>query len=217
VTKVKGCTGTYLWGPDELEKMRTVGNLGANEIYGAEKVHPDASKEQKQRYVLEKYDKRSFANKAAPAPAKPAETAGRIEQIQSSIPALRVERVGHAAMAATVQSSQQDVHMGAGVPPAARRADIPDSLFDELFNEAEDSYFGNSLTALKPSSMDIVRANPTPCVHVDSCLDDFLNSTLHVQGQSAPMAASKYPVSLNPFLSTQKTAVTDPFSDWPAF
>merc|ERR1719352_2180203 len=49
VTKVKGCTGTYLWGPDELQRMQTAGNLHAEEVYGAEKVDPCASKEQKQR------------------------------------------------------------------------------------------------------------------------------------------------------------------------
>jgi len=90
VTKVKGCTGTYLWGPDELEKMRTIGNSAANELYGAEKINPDASKEQKQRYVVEKYDKRSFANAAAPViratsnalrndKAKPSSHASRVE------------------------------------------------------------------------------------------------------------------------------------------
>jgi hypothetical protein len=217
VTKVKGCTGTYLWGPDELEKMRTVGNLAAEETYGAEKVHPDASKEQKQRYVIEKYVKRSFANEAVPTPAKPASTTVRVDQTKPSAPVLRVDRVGHAATAAAVQSSQRGAHMGASVHPAARTADIPDSLFDELFNEMEDSYFGNSFTELKPRSMDIVRDTPTPCLHVDNSLDDFLNSTLHVKSQPAPMPPSKCPESLDPFLNTQKTGVTDPFSDWPAF
>merc|ERR1712072_1450452 len=64
VTKVKGCTGTYLWGPDELEKMKTVGDHGADGLYGAEKIDPSASKEQKQRYVVEKYEKRSLAGKS---------------------------------------------------------------------------------------------------------------------------------------------------------
>jgi len=59
VTKMKGCTGTYLWGPDELEKMRTVGNRRADDIYGSRKVSPDASKELKQRFVIDKYTQKA--------------------------------------------------------------------------------------------------------------------------------------------------------------
>merc|ERR1719163_318176 len=51
ITKVKGCTGTYLWGPDELQRMQAVGNLRGDEVYGADKVNPCASKEKKQRFV----------------------------------------------------------------------------------------------------------------------------------------------------------------------
>merc|ERR1719329_244907 len=65
ISKVKGCTGTYLWGPDELEKMAAIGNDAACKIYGTEKVDPAASKEEKQRYVSEKYEKRSFVSKSA--------------------------------------------------------------------------------------------------------------------------------------------------------
>lgn len=34
ISKPKGCTGTYWWGPDELENMRVVGNERASQIYG---------------------------------------------------------------------------------------------------------------------------------------------------------------------------------------
>merc|ERR1712070_1265082 len=64
VSKVKGCTGTYLWGPDELQRMAAFGNNAANKLYGTEKVDPAASKEQKQRYVSEKYEKRSLVSKS---------------------------------------------------------------------------------------------------------------------------------------------------------
>jgi hypothetical protein len=30
----KGCTGTYWWGPDEIERMRSIGNARAAELYG---------------------------------------------------------------------------------------------------------------------------------------------------------------------------------------
>merc|ERR1719217_2063781 len=63
VTKVKGCTGTYLWGPDELEQMRQMGNTGADRKFGAKKISPDAGKELKQSYVIDKYDRLAFASK----------------------------------------------------------------------------------------------------------------------------------------------------------
>merc|ERR1712232_623060 len=34
ISKPKGCTGTYWWGPDELENMKTIGNTEARKIYG---------------------------------------------------------------------------------------------------------------------------------------------------------------------------------------
>merc|ERR1711988_147996 len=71
ISKVKGCTGTYLWGPDELERMQTSGNCHADEVYGAEKIDPCASKDQKQRFVVEKYEKRSLVGKSACVQAKP--------------------------------------------------------------------------------------------------------------------------------------------------
>merc|ERR1712014_240575 len=64
ITKVKGCTGTYLWGPDELERMREIGNDGAERMYGVAKIAPSVSKEEKQRFVEEKYQKRAFVGKA---------------------------------------------------------------------------------------------------------------------------------------------------------
>merc|ERR1712146_541224 len=70
ISKVKGCTGTYLWGPDELERMQTSGNSHANEVYGAEKIDPCASKDQKQLFVVEKYEKRSLVGKGSRDQAK---------------------------------------------------------------------------------------------------------------------------------------------------
>merc|ERR1712187_548547 len=67
ISKVKGCTGTYLWGPDEMEVMRSVGNRRANVTFGTKKVSPDITKEQKQRYVVDKYHNRAFVTEASSA------------------------------------------------------------------------------------------------------------------------------------------------------
>jgi hypothetical protein len=47
VSKVKGCTGTYLWGPDEIAQMQELGNREALRLYGSAPVPaPDASKDE---------------------------------------------------------------------------------------------------------------------------------------------------------------------------
>ena len=33
ISKVKGCGGTYLWYPDEIENMKKIGNEKSNKIY----------------------------------------------------------------------------------------------------------------------------------------------------------------------------------------
>jgi hypothetical protein len=133
ITKMKGCTGTYLWGPDELGKMQIVGNRKADEIYGARKISPGASKEEKQRFVEDKYAKLSFASEAPSESvvcqqAKPRKCAS----ISSSSP--RNARPVPVAAAAwqSVSSSRRDA-------PVASKSSIPDSFFDDLFREIESS------------------------------------------------------------------------------
>merc|ERR1712232_606834 len=90
VTKMKGCTGTYLWGPDELEKMQSVGNRKADEVYGDRKVSPAASKEEKQRFVEDKYAKLAFVGKsraeaAAREQAEPRKSASTPIPVQETV------------------------------------------------------------------------------------------------------------------------------------
>jgi len=201
VTKVKGCTGTYLWGPDELEKMRTMGNRHGDEVYGSEKVNPDASKEQKQRFVVEKYEKRSFVGKPMPAKtALPNPRDVRADQQQPDKPVVReaerTESAGNAPIVAPETPSQQAF---------ASASHIPDAFFDDFFNEAENSYFGNLSVPVKSSKPDIVVLAPPASSDTDHNLDAFLNSTLHASTQPAPVTMSAYPARL------------DPFADWPEF
>lgn len=59
----KGCTGTYLWGPDELENMRTHGNSRAQEIYGGDDQRPPrgAGDDAWRKYIRDKYEVKLFA------------------------------------------------------------------------------------------------------------------------------------------------------------
>jgi len=58
----KGCTGTYLWGPDEIERMKLRGNQYCAETYGGEMHRPSqsASDEEWRRFIIDKYEHRRF-------------------------------------------------------------------------------------------------------------------------------------------------------------
>lgn len=64
----KGCTGTYWWGPDEIEKMRSIGNARARELYGDHKpnnISKDDGTQWKQ-YLTEKYVEKKFTAHQTP-------------------------------------------------------------------------------------------------------------------------------------------------------
>jgi hypothetical protein len=182
--------------------MQTSGNLHGDEVYGAEKVDPCASKDQKQRFVVEKYEKRSLVGKVARVlakPEKPDSVTTKAVREEDRVPVVRRSAVIQPAL----QTSQ------AKVAPVARETSIPDDLFDDFFNEAKDSYIGYSL----PAKANIVE-------HTDDGLDAFLNTTLSIKTEPKAATRAGYPVSLDPFRNSQtaaSTAVTDPFADWPEF
>jgi len=62
ITKVKGCSGTYLWGPDEIEQMKQIGNAKAAERYGGATAQsePSATKERRLELCKSKYENGSM-------------------------------------------------------------------------------------------------------------------------------------------------------------
>jgi len=205
ITKVKGCTGTYLWGPDELEKMQTVGNNVGEEVYGVEKVSPDASKEVKQRFVVDKYEKRLFARKTFPIPSERASQPAidmEVNASQNVAPAAEQKELVVRKTAAPNNrpaQKQPSANATATVAPAvAREIVFPDSLFDELFNEAQHECTASAPTW--PKSIESQETQPLPpkAVTAHNSLDAFLDSALRVP-------------------SVQQKHVVDPFSDWPDF
>ena len=54
ISKVKSCSGTYLWHPDEVSFMNTMGNIKANEKYGG---YRDDGKSPTTKWVIDKYSK----------------------------------------------------------------------------------------------------------------------------------------------------------------
>ncbi len=65
ISKPKGCTGSYLWGPDELSRMKEIGNNRSNAIYGGIEHRPpeNASNSEWISYIKNKYEKKLFAPK----------------------------------------------------------------------------------------------------------------------------------------------------------
>jgi len=54
ISKVKGCGGTYLWGPDEIARMQSLGNRA----WGAPQGCPSMGKEEMLRLCRAKYENR---------------------------------------------------------------------------------------------------------------------------------------------------------------
>jgi hypothetical protein len=196
--------------------MRTVGNTVANETYGAEKVDPSASKEQKQRFVVEKYEKLAFAGKSACAPAH---VVTEVEGTKAQQPEFLVRRAAvekphrRIVMVPAGWPSQEAARVKPASRPAACEADLPTLLLDELFREADDGFCGSP--PLKTSSMTIAQPIFPPCPSMDDGLDSFLNETLRIQ--KAPLTSTAYPANLDPFLKPQAMLTSDPFADWPDF
>lgn len=58
----KGCVGTYLWGPDEVERMAAMGNAKAKLVYGGDDCRPrkDAPDSEWFRFIVNKYQHGKF-------------------------------------------------------------------------------------------------------------------------------------------------------------
>jgi hypothetical protein len=59
----KGCSGTYLWGPDEIERMTAIGNARAKELYGDTLPSGLTNDDQIRwkEYLMDKYVHKKFA------------------------------------------------------------------------------------------------------------------------------------------------------------
>lgn len=196
ITKVKGCTGTYLWGPDELDRMREVGNDGAEKMYGDSKISPTASKEEKQQFVIDKYEKRAFVNQCSPNRAQqkresrvPPVTSPLVPQLGLNVPVVR--RAGAPQPQQKIQPSrhhEQAIKTGS----AAQAVPLTDAFFDDFFNELEDSKVQPKLST-HPSDVQTVEVKSS-CQGSD--LDQFLNSALAQGAPKQPTVKTEFAFDL---------------------
>jgi hypothetical protein len=181
--------------------MASTGNSIGNTIYGAEKIDPGASKEQKQRYVVDKYEKRALAAKASHTSSEAARKAN------TSQPKPRGERTDQVSTTQPEPSSERTEQ----VATMATAHEVPNSLtlFDELFNEKQDSYFGTTLPLKSTSHL---HPDNLTCSSVDNDLDSFLNTMLNT---NILPARSLDPTSQGTLCSMKAADVEDLFADWP--
>ena len=78
VSKVKGLSGTYLWGPDEVERMKAIGNAKAAEVYGPHDgfTMRDADDARLRAFILDRYDRKVWMNVGGAGMAGTGRTAG---------------------------------------------------------------------------------------------------------------------------------------------
>jgi len=196
----ESCTGTYLFGPDEMEKMLTIGNLRGEDRYGTEKVSPDASKESKQQHVVDKYEKRLFVGRAKLASRHANSVVQKMDQVRQK--AVLSEPCGHAA-------TNQRNEFANRAPKAQQNSQ---SLFDELFNETQETHFVDEVVVAKPGDI----AVETAFDHDNNNnLDGFLDSVLLAQSTYTKMTNSTLlsSAALNQVTETTPFA-EDPFFDW---
>lgn len=145
ISKVKGCTGTYLWGPDEIARMQELGNGEAQRLYGCAPVPAaNASKDERVRLCRQKYEARRWADVSVPEQKVPksAVTAFPNQQLP------RVQREHHACAAGPEGAVSQRVQQ------APLELDI-DSIFAALHGDVQGAFavpcgaagFAPSLTA----------------------------------------------------------------------
>jgi hypothetical protein len=176
--------------------MTEVGNDGAAKVYGCAKVPRIASKEEKQQFVIDKYEKRAFAPKSSCIPVErncesqaPSETSRTESQSVSDFPVVRKASISEQRQIGRPdRPGEQPTKTGS----AAQAVHITDAFFDDFFNELEDSQFQSKAVA---SLGDVEPSRVTPSL--GGCdLDVFLNSTLSVAGPRQPDTNTEYAFDL---------------------
>lgn len=279
ITKTKGCTGTYLWGPDELANMQTIGNQEGEVRYGTEKVSPFASKESKQQHVVDKYEKRLFVAKAKLAPQFAKSVAQKMNQLQQkSVPSeacrhpakkddrqiansramgreifefsfdesfndpkgtclvdeTQLDSIPTAINNVDGQKNNLDDFLDSVLLPTSTPAtmnktlltssannqrkktfgamghEISKALFDELFNDPQETKLVNEVKVTQPDPVPIASNNISERKH---SLDDCFDSTL-LPTTTATVNRTLLTSSANNRTSSKKTFAEDPFFDW---
>jgi len=155
------------------------GNFAAECSYGTQKISPDASKEEKQRYVINKYEKRLFAPMSGTTLAP---TVDKGSRPQTEVGNVNVGRTNVSVAVAQTFSVK--------LPPARPIASsIPDNVFHEMFHDWGTSPKANTASTVTKSAMESDGAVSTLpddlFLDVEGSVALPLDGTLRAQGESS--------------------------------
>jgi hypothetical protein len=102
ISKVKSCMGTYLWCPDELERMKEIGNARAWALYtgGAppgtviDKPASGSSFELRDRFARNKYESKKWLHPGGMAAVVAAERLGASSSVAAATRPSRMQKTG---------------------------------------------------------------------------------------------------------------------------
>lgn len=197
ISKMKGCGGTYLWGPDEIEQMQEVGNARARELYcGAGNVpqlSAAASKEELMDFCLKKYQHRLWA--ATSAPNTPPSKSPQAES--ACVPTHRIVKGGTCKASGAPESRAP-----AKLAEPSKQADLID--LDSFFDMLEDS---GQLPVVQQEPL-----NEGPCIQEaqEPSLSQQPQSLVAVEGHPAAETLEAIKPNLDSFLDLCLNVVSEP-------
>merc|ERR1712216_169012 len=167
--------------------MQNMGNRRADAVYGAKKLEKDACKADKQRFVMDKYQKGRFAG----APSSESESKSSPAQLDRGDATATIAAVLPESQLADAAASMPKIIRRAPVAAAAwqqpvrqegrlvaRKVDISDDFFDSIFGEDSKETSPKQQTAAAPKAPE---KQKQPFLGFD--FDDLL-------GDVAPLAAT---------------------------
>mmetsp|Transcript_93282 Transcript_93282/g.241120 ORF Transcript_93282/g.241120 Transcript_93282/m.241120 type:complete len:287 (-) Transcript_93282:391-1251(-) len=134
ISKVKGCMGTYLWGPDEVARMEQVGNRVAEAQYGDVKPDKCATREERLARCQRKYHKVVAVPTPPTSPA--GVTSGSPKTLVAGMPGSPKPLLQSGRLAGGIESMPEPAP-GPGMLLGRRRHSRPQSDldFDTVFKE----------------------------------------------------------------------------------
>jgi len=182
ISKVKGCTGTYLWGPDEIARMQELGNAEATVVYGHAPVpEASASKDERLSFCRQKYEQRRWVaavNTKAGTTAAPVAHAGAHDSEAGFFDLLTPSSAAPKMIRRLPQTSPL---VAAGPPTVLRK--LPDDYdFDDFFASLEGSACPTAGSIGATAVVTLAKEDPLEAF-LGSCLGEVSNMT---KGACAP-------------------------------
>merc|ERR1712217_554991 len=202
VSKVKGCRGTYLWGPDEIARMQEMGNAAMGAECGnssASRPAQTATKEERMEICRRKYEQRVWARPvekscqlqtetfSASFPVAPAQRVAVLPSETSLLDDLFKDFAPEVTPPAKHSASEQNQCFRMGTPCEAAKPrghqTVEASLFDELFKNFDAEIDRHSLgdTSTAPSDDEPSQSR--------NCWEGALASAVVLPVSQAPSAA----------------------------